>query len=400
MKILISGFWDRNISSLGAQALSEGLLYIVKNKFPKDDVTPLQFPRLGRYFDKLMGYMVNSRNKIVYFVILSISYLIYLAINSKRCKQLKSADLLIVNGDGIVADIFWLDTLTLALDIKYAQEHKIKVVTLNQSVNTVPGSFADFLVRKFFLTNPIALREEGSYRYIQQVVRQENKDVKVLKSVDSAFLVPLLDENETEKFSKETSAIYQKYNLQPKNFCIVGVRGNRPKDQIINPQAWGKIISAMREITNKPIIFASTCPEYDIPLSHKIKEYVPELIIIEELYDWGRFNYRFFLHMLKDSFLCVSDRYHQNVFAALCQIPFVPIQGNTGKTKGLIELLEYPIDVLPLPDSHNTEEIISKIRDVTKQYNEIKKITDSLEAKLKMSNRYDEALDLAMQSKY
>ncbi len=397
MKILVVGLWDFSISSLGAQALSDGLLHILKKQFPNDEIVPLPFAKLGIIVRKL-GYLLSLRNRWIYSLIFNFSYLIYLLLNISRRTFFNNADLLIVSGDGIVADIFWFDTLYLACDIKYAQTRNIKVITLNQSVNTQPGSFADFLVRKYFITNPIALREEQSYRYIKNIVESNKQNIQVYKCVDSAFFVPHLTEEEKKQFKLYADSIYEKYNLIPRQFCVVGIRGNRPPDQIIDLNAWASFIKQMRSIVSMPVIFASTCAEYDIPLAHKLKEYIDELIIIEELYDWQKYNYRFFLYLLKDSYLSVSDRYHQNVFSALCRTPFLPIQGNTSKTQGLIDLFEYPFDVLPLPQENNIRELTRELKRLIENRTQICELLAELDDRLSSQGQYERLLTSAVQS--
>jgi polysaccharide pyruvyl transferase WcaK-like protein len=50
--------------------------------------------------------------------------------------------------------------------------------------------------------------------------------------------------------------------------------------------------------------------------------------------------------VIAKAYLVVGGRQHPNIFAAIHHIPFVPLQGNTHKMEGVVELLHYPLEVL------------------------------------------------------
>lgn len=55
----------------------------------------------------------------------------------------------------------------------------------------------------------------------------------------------------------------------------------------------------------------------------------------------GAMNWMELIAFMKSVSLVVSGRYHINIFAAICGVPFIPMQTNTSKMDGLLELLGY-----------------------------------------------------------
>jgi len=58
-------------------------------------------------------------------------------------------------------------------------------------------------------------------------------------------------------------------------------------------------------------------------------------------------DYEELISKIADFELVVTDRYHATIFAMLAGTPVVPIDSNTFKTRGLMDLAEYPLPVLP-----------------------------------------------------
>jgi polysaccharide pyruvyl transferase WcaK-like protein len=67
--------------------------------------------------------------------------------------------------------------------------------------------------------------------------------------------------------------------------------------------------------------------------------------------------------VIAKSYMIIGGRQHPNIFAAIHQVPFVPLQGNTHKMEGVVELLNYPMEVLKWEDinSSNIQTIFENI---------------------------------------
>ena len=53
----------------------------------------------------------------------------------------------------------------------------------------------------------------------------------------------------------------------------------------------------------------------------------------------GAVNWLELITLMKSISLVISGRYHINIFASICGVPFLPMQTNTSKMDGLLELL-------------------------------------------------------------
>ncbi|MEP3477696.1 MAG: polysaccharide pyruvyl transferase family protein [Fuerstiella sp.] len=85
----------------------------------------------------------------------------------------------------------------------------------------------------------------------------------------------------------------------------------------------------------------------------------------------GAMNWMELLTFMKSVSLVVSGRYHINIFAAICGVSFLPMQTNTSKMDGLLELLGHASQsVRALDNEHNTlnfENCIHASAEVTKE---------------------------------
>lgn len=354
MTIAISGLWDYRTTSLGAQALSDGMRAKLSAVWPDEPVIELHNENLFPGCSTLLR--LAEGKQFLCQPLLKLLQCFYRLRFPGRAKAIHQSDLLIINGDGIVGDQFTYHTTLLTLDICAATAFGVRAVSLNQSVNITRGSLAYYCVKNHFLHFPIAVRENESLRYL----REEFGRNDVMLCVDSAFVVPPLSGEETQRYANELADLKKKYRFD--EYVVVGVRANRPRTQRIEERAWADIIRAAATIFQRPVILASSTPLYDIPLARRLRTLAGEGIVLEELMDWQRFNYRFFLHFLRNAFVSISDRYHQNVFAALVGTPFVPVEGNTSKTLGLKTLLHGELSVLPLPTAGNLNDYYRALR--------------------------------------
>ena len=112
--------------------------------------------------------------------------------------------------------------------------------------------------------------------------------------------------------------------------------------------------------TDIPIYFLANT-KTDMYLAKKLKEkYGYSIFQVPEKHDRA-------MAVIAKSYIVIGGRQHPNIFAAMQGVPFIPLQGNTHKMEGVVELLHYPIDVLewnaPSQNIQNTFEKMEEIRD-------------------------------------
>ena len=342
MKITICGVWDYSTSSLGAQALSEGIIRKVKHTYPKAKVTIIPQQVLLRGISVICR--VFRKPSVFAIPLFEVLYFFYKHNLTDRMKAVREADMVLINGDGVVADMFCADTLVLAMDLRTAMEAGVTCCSLNQSVNVEEDTLAQYCVKDYFMPNPLSVREPDSLNLIKRRFPEKRPHL----SLDAAFLVDELARDEKERYSVMVEALRSRYGFN--DYILCGIRGNRPSSHIIDPESWARVLRKIQDVfPGHTIVLASTCPEHDMPLAQKLLKLVPGSVMPTELADHRHYNYRFFMQFLKEAAMTIADRYHQNVLAALVGTPFIPVEGNTSKTTGTVKILEYPVPVHALP---------------------------------------------------
>ena len=349
--------WNYTEGSLGAQALSDGLLTEVRATFPDAQIyCPKQI--FSRY---LPEKILHSRLFTKFFKRHIFNYFkkLYIRIAVENVKHIASADLVIISGDGIVTDIFPHSTLQLATEIDIANDYNIKCLSLNQSANFVRGGFVDYLFQKSFMRYPVQLREEDSFKFVKSMPNPKN--VHIERGIDSAFLTKPLGCSETNFYDKELiEPIYQAYNILEKEYICVSVRANRPKSQDINLEIWAEFFEYVQVSTKMKLLYLSSANHLDKINGIKISKIFSNLVVVNEFDDYGKYNYRVIERIIQKSAFSISDRYHQNVFSLLTNTPFIGFEANTSKTQGLIDTMGYKGEIFELPNKQNIDDLKSK----------------------------------------
>lgn len=385
MKIVVSGMWDFRISSLGAQALSEGLLLKMGDVYPDATIEAMEPAHLP--FLRRLVMLVESRPAL-FHVWFDLVYHAYRILNRQRIRNIAKADLFVVSGDGLVADIFVTSTVMFACEIRYAIERSIPVVSLNQSINTSNGSLAHYCVSHWFMGAPLSVREIDS----QHVLSRQFPAREIPVAIDAAFLCPPPTEEELRRFGSFLQRMKKRLGID--RYILVGVRANRPSGQAIDEDAWCAVLESAKErFPERVMLLASTCAEHDMPLARRLAQRVAGAVVAEELMDWTTYNYRFFQVLLQGAHACISDRYHQNVLAALNGTPFIPVAGNTSKTGGIRDLIAWPIPIQQLPTKDNLDGYREALDYLVGHYAELKNhLRELAPAAIKQHDRYREVL--------
>jgi polysaccharide pyruvyl transferase WcaK-like protein len=222
-----------------------------------------------------------------------------------------------------------------------------------------------------------------------RIKRYSNNDSIVNLSIDSAFLTKNISKNESLHYKEFLlSNLFNKYDLKEDEFIIVGIRGNRPPGQTISIKHWAEFLQNVEKITSKKIVFVSTTMLLDYPIALKIKKIFNNLIVIDEILDYGKYNYRVIEYFISLSYLSISDRYHQNVFSLLMGTPLIAFEGNTSKTQGLIDTMGYEGEIYNLPDKNNIDRLLTSLSKDLENLNNIN--FNSVKKNIVEKNTYSE----------
>ena len=385
MIITVAGI-DNFVStnSLGIQAISDGLLTLLKKIFPG-----AQF--IKHLKDYKMSYEIWKKafevdgHPHLYKDYIDEFIENFMENHPQRVEDIQRSDRVIICGDGIISDIFPQWCLVLVAEAAIATANDIPFVTLDQSINTSNNRLTGYAVKKYFLKSPISVRELNSLKLLKDEFNVDNVNL----SIDTAFLVDTLSEAEISLFDQYLEELKDRYEFD--HYLVFSARGKRPDFQPIDPRAWGRVIEELSHTFNGSVLFASSCPAEDLPLAHDIQVYFRNFIIIDDLVDWGKYNYRFFLYMLEKAVMSISDRYHQNVFSLLSKTPFIPVEGNTSKSHGLIEMLKYPFSMLPILTDEHLPLYENKIAEFSLRYNDIKRFLEK-NVNIDKFNNYEDFL--------
>ena len=386
MNILLVGTDDLRCKSLGMQALCDGMMWKLRKVFPGSTVSQLY---LRPFFRGVHRFIRWARWFWLRALLWKFAEFYYSRQHIARCKKLQWAHLVLINGDGVISDDFPAETFMLSLECRRASRLGKICASMNQSVNISSGSFSHFCLEQELLQHPVSVREPDTLKALREI----NYMGEPVLSIDAAFLVKPLSEREQLYYDELIDELRMRHQFE--DFLLVGVRGVRPSRQNISINAWSAAVKiVMSTYPGTRCVLASTCMVDDIDLARKIAQRVPGSIVLEELLDSGRYNYRFFLQFLRRSLCSISDRYHQNVLAALAGTPFVAVEGNTSKTIGITSLLEYPIPILPLPTPENLKVFESTIRDFAERRKEISEyLTRVVPGKIEEHDRDEEFLE-------
>ena len=113
------------------------------------------------------------------------------------------------------------------------------------------------------------------------------------------------------------------------------MRGDRP----VHSEYWAKVSHYLKETLDLEVQFFFTSKYQDKKAFDTISalyrsEYL-EFCDYAELID----------HLQSFDFV-ITDRYHATIFAILAATPFITLDSNTFKTRGLMDMVNYPIEVM------------------------------------------------------
>jgi len=314
-----------NSINWGGQATSNGIKTLVKNSYPDAEFVPLTLPPFPMNKIKIVRkYWENRLSQ----AILKDDYpnvMRYLKKLNIAEDLFDGFDTVCFNGEGAIHAKS--GHLIRLMGMLYAFKHKGAFVSaLNQTVDLGENERLKAVVKKVYgMVDYLAVREPVSQRELQKL------GLEPAVVGDAAYALG--------KFSKEKiEALVSDMEL-PETFIVITGSSYLARDKKSLALMERVILEIKKYYGNTPLYFLANT-KTDIYLAEKLHEkYDYTIFASPEKHDKA-------MAVIARSYLVVGGRQHPNIFAAMHHIPFVPLQGNTHKMEGVVELLHYPLDVL------------------------------------------------------
>ena len=305
----------------GSQATSAGMKRLVSESCPDADVEPFDlpplplqwFPYLRIIADVLLIHCIRKNNKRGLELLLR-----WYGIHPEKYHQ---CDAVVFNGEGTIHHKSGHFFRLIASLYAFKMNGKI-VISMNQTVD-IPnkGMHADMIQLVYPSLDAVYTREPVSCRLL--------KSLGIENSVigDAAYALPQMSTDEIDSLAR-------KYELPVDYIALTGSsfldKNKKSVEKII------AVIDAIKEIPYPIVFLANT--KTDLYLAKKVEK-IRDIRTIS----YKDAKYREGMAVVAKARLLIGGRQHPNIFAAIYGTPFIGLEGNTHKMKGVIELLQYPI---------------------------------------------------------
>jgi polysaccharide pyruvyl transferase WcaK-like protein len=251
-------------------------------------------------------------------------------------KHFREADIIVVNGEGMFYSSACCKPKSTPrqrlIEAKLAKEVLGKELWIvNHSLYSENKDFDALIQRVYKSADYIAVREERTLQYLQQIGINDAH-----QAADAVFSLPLPPaENQSpwkDKVFLTDSSAWPRHHM---------------------PQFQEKLATFIECLRGRGLD-----PAYLSIRTDKRDEHIATHLGLE--YFSGR-NVEEFLAHLQTARLLISGRFHVNVFAILCGVPYLSFEADTYKNLALNEFIKYPLPVLSL-GTHPLVEIQSWVQ--------------------------------------
>lgn len=334
----------------GGQATSKGIKTLVEKTYPDAEFIPLDLPpfplnkfRIVRtiWEKKLAKAILKDNHEGV------VKYLRKLNIDESF---FDGFDTVCFNGEGAIHAKSGHLIRLMGMLYEYKQRGAF-VSALNQTVDLGDNDLIKAVVKKVYsMVDYLAVREPVSQRELEKLGLFPDL------VADAAYALGA--------FSKEkTDSLISDLNLPKKFVAVTGssfLARNRSSVKLMD-RLLNKIEAFYVDI---PIYFLANT-KTDMYLAKKLKEkYGFSIFSVPEKHDRA-------MAVIAKAYIVIGGRQHPNIFAAMQGVPFIPLQGNTHKMEGVVELLKYPMDVLSWKDDAEFENAFKKMEKIRARLNSI-----------------------------
>jgi polysaccharide pyruvyl transferase WcaK-like protein len=235
-------------------------------------------------------------------------------------RLISESDLVLFNGGAFVADHLdkYLPMALFELYLAKSMGKPVAVVNQTVSIKKTPNkALVSYLYPRL---DGHIVREPRSKQILEELGTPSNL---IHVSCDAAFALSFPSCNKD----------IRRNDLRSVGICV---RGDRP----VHSAYWAKIAKYLSEDLHLNPRFFFTSKYQDQKAFDSIKAIYAN-IINDEFCDYPQL-----IREMQEFEFVITDRYHATVFAVLAATPFITIDSNTFKTRGLMDLFEYPIEVM------------------------------------------------------
>jgi len=283
-----------------------------------------------------------------------------------RLSFLSWADIVFCDGDGAFADQW-----------DWSRNHVIKVLAEWLAAKRLGANV--FIVNQTVALNTPWLKTLAAYVYNEMdgiVVREPLSRKELIDMGVRPEIIFLGADAATWADYKEGLA-WQDKGLKIIPDDIAGglglfIRGDMGEDV----QVWADLVRNMHQLYGRPIVFVPSSKSEDSDFAHAIAQNSP-LVVLDEV---KHFDQAF--SVLQHLSIVISSRYHPVYFSILAGVPFIAIRGNTFKTRGLQQLIEYPLTVIE-ESSDFQSQIMRHVQTILENYNEFQQLILARREKLR-----------------
>lgn len=307
----------------GGQATSSGLKLLAAKNYPHAEFVPLDIPGLPyKHFPLLRSL---CERKLAHAILADDLRGVEACLPKLNIplSLFDGFDTVCFNGEGAIHSKSGHLYRLMGM-LYYFKKKGAFVSALNQTVDLGQDALARQMVAAVYRkADYVAAREPVSWRELTAL----GLDAQMVP--DAAYALPRLT---AEQIAQHTAGL----GLPPK---FVGVTGSSALEKT-STSMMGFLLTLIREHYQLPIVFLANA-KTDIALAEALKARHDLLVIKPPV------RYEQAMAVIAKAHLIIGGRQHPNIFAAMHHVPFIPFRGNTHKMQGVVELLGYPLPVLP-----------------------------------------------------
>ena len=235
-------------------------------------------------------------------------------------QRIESADLVIFNGGAFIADHLDRYLPMVLFELYIAKELGKPTAVVNQTVSIAKPSNHAMVSYVFSMLDGHWVREPRSRLVLEQMGIPSER---IHLSCDAAFGLPFPQLNPSNS------------GIRPGTVGIC-VRGDRP----VRSDLWANLSRYLIEKLGLELRFFFTSRFQDKKAYDEIRALYTNIDHLDFC------DFPQLIEQIKDFEFIITDRYHATIFAILAGTPFITMDSNTFKTRGLMDMVEYPIDVI------------------------------------------------------
>jgi len=332
-----------NSINWGGQATSFGIKKLVNDNYPDSEFIPVTLPsfpmkkiKIIRSFweKKLVHAILDDNEEKVLF---------YLGKLNIQKSFFDEFDTVCFNGEGAIHAKSGHFVRLMGILYMF-KKRGAYVSALNQTVDLGNNVLFKKIIKKVYSkVDFLAVREPLSQR--------ELNDLDLYPQVigDAAYALDRLQTKEIEELVIDLEL--------PEKFIVITGSSYLSRDNKSLKLMEKLLYDIKKNYTSIPIYFLANT-KTDIYLANKLaSKFKYKIFASPEKYDRA-------MAVISKAYLVIGGRQHPNIFAAKYKVPFIPFKGNTHKMEGVVELLNYPINVLNWGDSINFDNEIDKIETI------------------------------------